>query len=424
MNRIFKSIFFVTVLLLNFLYTKAQTEYIVKVNAADGAINKIDSIPGVRYLLISTGTYNETLKQYAVIGTSDPLQSHKLYTMDVISGHIISAPVLQDANKFVQLKCSRTTGKIYGIVYINNIFSLVLVDQTAGTYSTITDIPGIYAVADLVIAESDQLLYVRAIDNNPNIGIITISLNTGSIVSHVSAPQVFSLVYDNVSHKIYGLAGRPGASPGFTIISICTIDPTTGTHADIADLPTIEGIVASDHQAFNENDHVYYFAGKEFNVPGIFLYSINVLNGNVMNQAHVPASGGIGADNLIFFRHDNQSGQMYALLWEANTVVPPPPPPPVIPPVIITPVDSSCRMDIQTKVYSKAAGHVLVVDKKVTSCKVSMNVYNMAGQLMLKNIIVNDGYNEIPLSNFATGVYYYKFISEGRVLLAGRFLKQ
>ena len=397
-----------------FRKAKAQTEYIVTVNQNDGTISKIDSIPGIVYLQLNSATYNQFSKEYIVIGTKDPSQSPVyLYTLDAISGNVLFNPVLQDANKFMGIRCSRLTGKIYGIINDGGVYRLVLINKLSGTYSNITDIPGISAVGDIVIDEIHQLLYLRAVDNNPSFAIITINLNTGNILSHVPTQRVFNFTFDNISNKIFALAGRPGSTPGNTIISICTVDPVSGTYVDIADLPNVENILSSDHQTFDENDHIYLFAGKELQTPGIFLYSIDATNGNIINKVHTPASGGIGADNLIFFRYDNNFNKLYALFWEAHTIKPPPPV-----------IDSSCDLILATKIYPNPSNHILIINKNPTVCKVFMNMYNMIGQMTIRSKIINDGLNKIQLSNLSSGIYYYELISDGKVFLKGRFLKQ
>jgi hypothetical protein len=54
---------------------------------------------------------------------------------------------------------------------------------------------------------------------------------------------------------------------------------------------------------------------------------------------------------------------------------------------------------------------------------VTLNIYNMLGQIMLAGKFINDGRNEISLSGFSAGVYFYQLISDGKVKLSGRVLK-
>ena len=88
-------------------------------------------------------------------------------------------------------------------------------------------------------------------------------------------------------------------------------------------------------------------------------------------------------------------------------------------------IDSICRLDIQkTKIFPNPFHKVFFVDKKPTVCRITINIYTVIGQLILQDRIINDGLNEIKLPNLSAGIYYYKFISNGHILLSGKILKQ
>ncbi len=87
-------------------------------------------------------------------------------------------------------------------------------------------------------------------------------------------------------------------------------------------------------------------------------------------------------------------------------------------------IDSLCRLDSILKIYPVPSHRTLTIEKKSSLCKVTMNIYNSIGQLMIKDKIIKDGKNEIELSNFAGGVYFAQFISNGKALLTRKILKQ
>jgi hypothetical protein len=91
--------------------------------------------------------------------------------------------------------------------------------------------------------------------------------------------------------------------------------------------------------------------------------------------------------------------------------------------VLNPPIDSSCRINIQTRPYPNPFIHTIIVNKNPTLCTVTMNIYNMIGQLVLKGKTINDGHNEIHFPNLSAGIYYYNFISNGNVILSGKVLK-
>jgi len=98
-----------------------------------------------------------------------------------------------------------------------------------------------------------------------------------------------------------------------------------------------------------------------------------------------------------------------------GNLLPPPPPP--------NAVDSSCRLEVQTKLWPNPVSNVLIVDKNPTLCKVTMDLYNSVGQLIIKGRNIQDGHNEIALLNLAAGIYYYKFISNEKSVLTGSIFK-
>jgi hypothetical protein len=419
LNHVYKSIILSTAFSLSVFFAKAQREYIVTVNPSNAAIVKIDSLAGVKYLQWSAA-YNQSTKEYTVIGTLNPGTSPSyLFTLDAVSGNTITHPVLNNSNNVICLQYSTSTGILYAIVRENGVYYLATLNKISGTYTLIHNIPGIDGVNGFTIDEANQRLYLRAVDANPNFAIWTIDLATGNIIYHVSTQGINSLRYSNIAHKIYALTHRPGPSPGSSVSGICTVDPVTGIVTDIADLPGVTGNISGDHETLNENDHLYIFAGVEAASPGVaFLYSVDFNTGNIVHRIPIPSSGVTDHDNLIFFRYDNNAGVLYALLWEAHTVIAPPPPPSPVA------VDSSCSLTIKTKIYPNPFGNTLTVDKNPTKCKVSLYLYNTLGQLVMKDKIINDGHNEISLKNLSPGYYYYKFLSDDNILLEGSILKQ
>ncbi|HPG11277.1 MAG TPA: T9SS type A sorting domain-containing protein [Chitinophagaceae bacterium] len=406
--------YFKLILILIFpIEISGQTEYIIQVNPTNGTFTKIDSIPGVRYVQINSAAYNEATKEYTVIGYYQSGQSPAyLYTINALTGTIISKSSPIAFNSFISLRYSRTTGILYGLIYQNGVYNLATINKTTGSYLLIKEIPNIDAVGSFVIDEEKQYLYLSIVDHNPSFALLTIDLLTGNKIHHVSTPLLVELQYDNFNHKLYALTNNPGTTPpNNPIISLCLVNPTTGSITLIKDLPLVTGISSGDNSTFDEDEQTYFFAGTEQTTP-VNLFSVNASTGDIINKTPIASSGVIDHDNLIFFRFDNSSRKLYGLFWEAKTI-----------PTQSELGDSICKLDYQTKVYINPGNHSLVVDKKITKCKVSLNLYNMLGQLIVKNKIINDGYNEIKIPNLPKGIYCYKLMSERYILLSGQILK-
>jgi hypothetical protein len=83
-----------------------------------------------------------------------------------------------------------------------------------------------------------------------------------------------------------------------------------------------------------------------------------------------------------------------------------------------------CRLNELTRVYPTPFTNFLIIDKNATDCEVRMNLYNMLGQVLAKDIPIQNGYNKIPLLYLPAGVYVYMLHSEGKILLTGKVLKK
>jgi hypothetical protein len=88
------------------------------------------------------------------------------------------------------------------------------------------------------------------------------------------------------------------------------------------------------------------------------------------------------------------------------------------------PADSSCRLGTNIKFYPNPFNSTLVIKMNPIQCKVTMQLYNSLGQLIIAGKPLMDGQNQIPMSRFPSGVYYYKLFSQNKALLSGRILKQ
>ncbi|MFT3912092.1 MAG: T9SS type A sorting domain-containing protein [Ferruginibacter sp.] len=416
-NFVSKLAFTISLFLSSVVTTKAQTEYLVRVNPANANLSKVDSLRGVRFIQADPA-YNELTKSFTFIGFYEINQApYYLFSVNALTGSVISNPVIPINTNLVHLKYSKSTGKLYGIISNINMVNLVQINPASGSYIILKDFPD-FIVSDFAIDETNQRMFISG-DHNSGSWIYSIDLFSGTVINQIATSERFwDIQYDNNNHKIYCLSRRI-PSPGTFIWSIASINELTGLVSPIADIPNVTGIRAGTHQTLDEGNHIYYFSGNNANAVGAFIYGVNVNTGAVMSSALYPTSGTPLNDNLIFFRYDNNSEKMYAMFWEAHTTH-------ETPPIVIDTsaiIDSTCNLRLLTKVYINPYSHKLVIDKGATLCKVTLNVYNMLGQIILKGKIINDGHNEIDFSSFATGIYFYKFISSGKSLLSGRVLK-
>jgi hypothetical protein len=90
--------------------------------------------------------------------------------------------------------------------------------------------------------------------------------------------------------------------------------------------------------------------------------------------------------------------------------------------VIVT-SQCNCILDEQTKIYPTPFHDILIIDKATTECEVRMNLYNILGQVLIKNRQIQNGVNEINVSALAAGMYFCIFRSGDKVLRTEKILK-
>ncbi|MEO8769621.1 MAG: T9SS type A sorting domain-containing protein [Ferruginibacter sp.] len=421
MHPQFRTTLFYVACLLSFSELKAQTEYIVEVNPSTAAITKVDSIPGVTWLVgFNYPSYCESNHHFSFIGGDDPTGNpFYLFTVDAITGQTISNPLFPDHPYFHCLQYSRSGNTLYGIK--NNIgsdyVSLFVINPTTGIYSLLKDYPGISTIIKLIVDDTNNRIFMYGVAGGIRT-LLTVDITNGNIITQAGLDDVVDLVYNYLTDKVYGLAIHDPVTPQtYPIYALCTIDINSGALNNINEIPNLLQ-PNSGYETLDVNGGRYFFISNNTIDTALQLYTINITNGNIISKVPVHEGGGIDRDNLIEFRYDNNLNKLYALFWEAVTYISPPAhPDPVI-------IDSSCRLDLQTKIYPNNFSHSLIVEKNPTICKVTMNIYNMIGQVMLKGKMINDSHNEIPLTNYSMGTYFYEFISNGKIILKGRFFKQ
>lgn len=400
-----KKIFFLLLLFFKISTTLAQTEYLVKVDPSNGSYSKVDSIPGVTFILLFDAVaIDKVNSHFTFIGSKDQV-NWKLFTLNEDDGSIIYNPSLINGNSIIALAYS-TPGTLYGLVANAGIFSIGIFNIQTGAFSKIADTQ--IEAAQMVIDDKDHYIFLSG-SLNGNFVLATFDMATGNVVTQVPFSNVTNLVYDNLANKLYGVAYNTNNS-GNTIKSLVTVDPATGKVATVADLPGEINGVYQGEQTFNENAQTYILAALDVNGVSS-LYSIDANKGNVIYQVPESMTNDYNKDNVIMYRYDNNLQQLYALHWEAKKINP-------------VDTDSSCTVNLQIKLYPNPFGNKLMIQKNVTTCNIRMNLFNAIGQLILVGKVISDGTNQIQLNNIAKGAYFYEFYSETKIVLTGKIIQQ
>ncbi|HEY5391806.1 MAG TPA: T9SS type A sorting domain-containing protein [Hanamia sp.] len=386
----------ISVLLLSHKIAFSQHEYLTKVDLATGKYTKLDSIPGVRYILLFELTTIDPINNRVTFVGGPSLTQFSLCTVDASDGKILFKAALPNYSNLISLAYSSISGLLYGLIVQSGAYSLATINVQTGNYSVINTL-NVDGVNEMVVDDLHKVIYFNGTLNG-NLQTFTVNTLTGEVVKSVAA-NTSNLVYDNSRGKLYGI------SPDLLFGSL---DPATGIFTTINALPSdVIGITQGD-ATFDEKDQLYIFTASD-NQGQSFLYSINATTGMVVSKAAVSEANDINIENLIQYRFDNSSQILYALHWE--------------PKMNETVEDSSCNLTMKIHLYPNPYSDHLFINKDPTICKVYLNLYNALGQLLLTGQAINDGRNDINLSYLPQGVYFYDFYSNGKRLLTGRIVK-
>ncbi|MFT3911644.1 MAG: T9SS type A sorting domain-containing protein [Ferruginibacter sp.] len=332
--KLYKKILFAIIIFSLPARVLAQTEYMVIVDPSNAHITKIDSIPGIKWLQ-TTAAYNENNEHYTFIGLTDPPATSPKNFITVFAptaGQIFGfAPLLDSANKFVHYRYSKTTGILWGVM-VDSIASyhVAIIDPYYGTNSAFTGrLPNAVGIMHMTIDEDNHRLFLfgSGVNNTNQLqeAIWTIDTDNGNITFDTLTQRIAGPTYDHVTHKIYGFTRRDAPQPGRSIWSSASLDPDTKLITVIADVPDLGTFGVPYNETLNENDHIYYVRAIDTaHVTGSgtvnFLFSIDLFTGN-STKVVIPTGTHPGDDNLCFFRYNNITSTLYAMYWEAHTIL-------------------------------------------------------------------------------------------------------
>lgn len=281
-------------LLLNLMDLKSQREFLATLNPATGVHTRIDSIPGVNYIFQNATAFDKNNHRYLFLG-KDFGGQNRLYTVDALSGALISSPVctlnageLQydpGSNTLFALELNNTLGKMF-VVSINlNTAASTIIDTLPSTgYGSGTSFFN-QASHSYVVHQGGLLL--------------SMNVTTGSLTSVPVSANFSSLCFDNVNGFAYGLIMNPS-------MSLAKINVTTGTHTVISTF-SVSG-TSSTHKTFDEINQRYTFSSTNQ------LYSIAVNTGSIVSRPAFPV-GLNSPENVVELHYDNSNAKLYALHW-------------------------------------------------------------------------------------------------------------
>lgn len=296
----------VLLLFSNFLF--AQVEYFVKVNPFSCNYTIIDSIPGVRWIPGDNYTFDKINRKYIFHG-EDVNYNGNLYSINAVNGSVLSNPPW--INYFSLMQFDNSTSTLYGIHYDTTLAingaDFVSINPTNFTYSAIShmNINGLYG--DVTFDDLNHRFIFIADDSLQNHCLFCIDVTTGNIISKpIIGDNVSGIQFDNSSGNLYGLQWDNTLQVEYFV----SINVANGNTIIINTIPSVNPNY--NYSTFDEINKRYTFSWTNSNNSN-YLYTINASNGLVISNPPFPAL--INPYNLIQFRYDNSTGNLYALHW-------------------------------------------------------------------------------------------------------------
>jgi len=405
-KAIFKACGFCTIILLS-LHAGAQTEWVVRVDPATGKYVKIDSIPGVMYIYGSTlSCFDQLHHAYLFVGTTPDVTDIYFFSIDAVNGGVNSKapfPKLGVRSTLQAFVYAGSLGALYGFYGEGQAKYLSTIDITTGSYSIIKAIPGLTIVYSMVFDSVHRQLVFAGIDVNGAEMLYAADAVTGDVINKMQAPGITDIRYNNNLKVLYGLSSKPGT--GFQLASY---DIAKNQITPISILPRQFAGLYEGNTTF-DNIHNRYIINAQDSIGTSFLYSVDAATGNIVYKVAEPETNNVDLDNIIQYRFDNVSGNLYALHWEAHTLhdtIPTDPgtgPPPFI--IYPNPLGGNGRVALDT-VYNN----------------VTFMLYDALGRLVKVVRGSNTSYINVSRGNLASAVYFYRIICNQKIKATGKLV--
>jgi hypothetical protein len=365
------------------LGTRAQREFVVKVNPNSASFGILDSVPGVKYVSMFAA-FDETGKQFLFHGSD--LSSNILFGVNALNGKLVSRSVLPKGGLLGSMAFDNSAHILYGIVVGGGDFSLVTIDISgpAATYTTIAPISSMRGLVAMIIDENNHRIYINGQDSTNRISLLVLDMN-GKLLADYPASGLSGLRYDHLTNKMYGLYNYQPY--GWQLVEVNT---STGGFSVISTIAGSLGVY-QNNETYDERRHRYIFAAVSSNTPRLF--SIDVVTGTVLSNPAL-LLGRSPNENLGSFRYSNSLGQLFALHWGR-----------------VDPPNSST-------VYMNGPGSLQV--RTNSTGPISLGLYNSSGQQVMTQSLLN-GTNNLSLPHArSTGIYFYKLYTSSALLQSGR----
>ena len=297
-------IFFILSLLYNLLF--AQEEYFVRVNPATCNYTIIDSLPGVKW--IASGSAFDKINNRYIFEGADINYNDYLYNINATNGNIISNPPW--INYLSLIKFDNATGILYGIHWTTTLAAgadFVSINPTNLTYSIIHQINLTGLSGDVTFDDMNHRFIFVANDSIGNNCLFCVNAITGNVISKpLLSGDISGIQFDNSTGNLYGLQWDNSLQTEY----FDSINIINGMATIISSIALVNA--NHNYSTFDEINKRYTFVWTDSS-NNKYLYTINATNGQVISNPLFPVF--ISPYNLLEFRYDNSTGNLYALHW-------------------------------------------------------------------------------------------------------------
>ena len=296
-----------------------QNEYLSTLNYNNLQVSRIgNAIPGITWVNTDNTAYDANHQRFFFQGNGTNSVPFYLYTINAVSGAVISNPVCPSNNP---------NGIVFGLQYDNKTDSLyaLYADRTGATYFSWVE-PDTGIVHIITTLPSFAGYYGSSFDTKDHLyicqgggSLLAIDAASGNIVYGSGFPpgvSIANLLFDNTTGKTYAISSSSSQPyPQFDSITL-----STGALHVIADLPAMS-IPQIGTYTIDEAAGKYIFVGT---IPGVsacidnILYVLDISSGSVLNSTVYPYAQNTSNpldSNVIEYSFDNKRGILYALNW-------------------------------------------------------------------------------------------------------------
>lgn len=395
----------------------AQTEYLVKVNPADGSFIKIDSIPGVKWILSNPeyAALDYNAQRYTFCGRYATPGNH-LFTLDAITAQVLHAPpfpVLSDAqDNVMNLHYDQLSGLLYGLHWDHSEDReyLVQVHPVNGNFTLIDSIPGVKMIISTAFNSAQHRYIVHGLDASGQGKLYSVDVNTGTVVSSPAFPQltppdkITHLIYNNTLTTLYGLLWNHTEQREYLV----RVDVQTGAHTLIDSISGLAGIpMGVDNLTLDEIQGRCIVGGLSHQGQNR-LYTVDLATGAVL---HAPLFPGLTPpDNVIKMRAGLSNGDIVALHWESKTASG-------------VSLEESAAQNTPLRVFPNPYNGQAIVQLDKEHAEIYFSIYNAAGEEVHSG--KRQHVAQIVLDRrLSAGVYFIRVWAAGRELGAQKLIAE